>query len=132
MDESIETPSTSFESRMMNLPRGERQTAKAMKERGLEAEFEFPEANENEDEAFERKLRNAATLNNDRCRQYRNPTDPALSQQRHEAERARDHQRLQDHADRQKSFRNPANDELSQQRHARDATRQHTARLPGL
>ena len=89
MDESIEIPSTSFDSRMMNLPRGERQTAKAMKERGLEAEFEFPEANENADEAFARKLRNAATLNNDRCRQYRNPPDHVFNHQRHQAEAER-------------------------------------------
>ena len=79
----------------------ERRTARAFQEHGIENQFEWPVLDEDRSESVIRKHRNQAKLSAERFRQYRNPEDPKLSQERHKVD-----------AERRRQFRNPEDPQL--------------------
>ena len=131
-----------FEDKLSSINKMERKTAKAFQEHGIEDEFEWPALDEDRSDSLIRKHRNQAKLNAARCRQYRNPEDLQLSQERHkrDAELHRqfrnpedsqlNQQRHKEDAERRRQFRNPGDPQLSQQRHKEDAERRRHFRNP--
>ena len=89
-----------FEVRLASLIKMERKTAQAFKQQNIEEEYEWPVVNESKDDAVMRKYRNTAKLAAARRRQFRNPADEELSQQRHQAD-----------AESRREFRTPEDEE---------------------
>ena len=131
-----------FEAKLLLLNKMERKTARAFKERGIEEDFEWPSENEERPESLIRKHRNAAKLTAARLRQFRNPEDMELRQQRLQADAERKskfrnpedmelrQQRLQAEAERMSQFRNPEDMELRTQRLQAEAERMREFRNP--
>ena len=74
-----------FEQRLASLNKKERQTAKTFKQQNIEEDYEWPVDDESKEDALMRKYRNTAKLHAARQRQFRNPDDEELGQQRHQA-----------------------------------------------
>ena len=131
-----------YKNRMASLRPMERRTAHAFLDQGTESEYEWPLENETKDDGMIRKHFNATKLHRARQRQYENPEDQQLCEQRQQAHAERQsqyqnpedqqyrEQRLQADAERHSKFRNPPDEQLSQQRHEIDAARRRQFRNP--
>lgn len=117
-----------FEDKLLSISKMERRTAKAFKEHGIEDQFEWPALNEDRFASLMRKHRNQAKLSSARQREFQNPNEEQLNQERHQMRAvysrlnrnsvnenlAQEHQKT--NAEKCRQYRNPDNPELRQQR----------------